>query len=1210
MQRVFLALGLVFALLAGAPTASFSQIPHQILFEGVTGQALMDSVRLHFKPSTVRNYNGARDYMYAVADNVDGLVECLYTGAVIPIDPDESTSRNQAHAQGFNAEHVYPQSRGAGSGNARSDLHHLFPVNANVNSSRGNDPFAYLVPAQVNTWWRNATSRTTIPPDSLEFYSRSGSTSFQPRDAVMGDVARAVTYFYTMYTNEAVTADPDFFPGMIATLLEFHRFDPVDQAEWDRTHRAAVIQDNLINPFILDTSLVARIFFTGDFEFPDLPPPPTEYLADFESGTSTLTAGSTGYAEGVYLLAGLRWQLGPEATIGSDAGDMRNGSRSLRLRRDADTYGSATMMEDKPAGLGTISFSYARSNFSGDRTGTAPRFVAEFSTDQGQSWLQLAPEIDLSGVDALTTTSVVLNNPQNGRVRFRQTGGDTGKRWNLDDVRITHFIRDNGPFITLSVAYLQDFTYVQGDGPSAAQSLTILAEELEPLSGELRIATSHAAFEVSLDGMVYNRVVALPYNGDLENVPLYIRLRAGLPSGAYQAALEVSGGDATPITVALSGTVSPGGRALTGIGEPYLESFQGFTSLLTLPEGWVLDDDYAYGGVFGSGTAGGLRGDGALGFQLTGSSPNNAFTATLTLLNDTGGTLSDLYVSYTGRVARTDQAGTPSWQVKINGNEITPLAYQTSTGADAEVGTVVSGLDIPHGDSFTLSWHTTSSGTSGTRRQIGISDVRIEARPATSATGYQTGLTGAPGYRMLASPVPVTLHQFLNENGIFTQCFEGATVTGPVCTGSVQSNVFLFHAGAWVVPSSASYVLQPGEGVLVYVFDGAGPEAAPNWPKPVHVSGPVHALPLHLPVATVAGQFSLVGNPSPSTLRSEGISRNGVSPVVYVWDVNAGGSGDWVTFNGFGGDLDQGLIAPFQGFLLYTEGLADEPEAVVGISSLETADTEIRGKSSGYSARLTLDSGTEQRSLWLTFGPGGELTGSRYDVPVLSPLGGGRLRAGLGVNPGETVWYSTRHLPVDADEYAMPMYITQLGQDGESAVPVTLALSAVQLPEGMALYLRDESTGQEVHLTASSIHLLEELPVEIAKPYAAAIPPVIISDAPVLTNRYSLVVRGTSSPVSTEQGVTIPVSTTLHPNYPNPFNPSTQIRFDISDGQQRVRLAVYDTMGREVRRLVDGDLPVGTHQITFDGSGLSSGIYLIQFQAGGGIQSRKMILLK
>jgi hypothetical protein len=88
-----------------------------------------------------------------------------------------------------------------------------------------------------------------------------------------------------------------------------------------------------------------------------------------------------------------------------------------------------------------------------------------------------------------------------------------------------------------------------------------------------------------------------------------------------------------------------------------------------------------------------------------------------------------------------------------------------------------------------------------------------------------------------------------------------------------------------------------------------------------------------------------------------------------------------------------------------------------------------------------------------------------------------------------------------------------------------------------------------------------------------------------------------------------PTATRLDANYPNPFNPSTMIRYQLSDAG-KIRLSVFDVLGREVAVLVDVEQPAGSYDLMFDASGLSSGIYLIRLSVGAETFTRSMTLLK
>jgi hypothetical protein len=88
-----------------------------------------------------------------------------------------------------------------------------------------------------------------------------------------------------------------------------------------------------------------------------------------------------------------------------------------------------------------------------------------------------------------------------------------------------------------------------------------------------------------------------------------------------------------------------------------------------------------------------------------------------------------------------------------------------------------------------------------------------------------------------------------------------------------------------------------------------------------------------------------------------------------------------------------------------------------------------------------------------------------------------------------------------------------------------------------------------------------------------------------------------------------PVVYSLSQNYPNPFNPSTAIQYALKSSG-KVRLSVYDVMGREVAVLVDGVQNAGRHEVTFSGAILASGIYFYKLQTTDAVTTKKMALVK
>lgn len=261
-----------------------AQPGNQNIFPGLTGQELLDSLNAAYKPAAVLNYDHARDTLFGVIYNVNDSLSCVYSDFTIYLDPLADPSAD-ADLKGINTEHTWPQSKGAGGGQAQSNMHHLYPAKSNINSSRGDDPFADINDRGTNLWFRKDQALTAIPLLFIEEYSEKDNDSpelFEPREDHKGNAARAMFYFYTLYRAAADSADPAFFPLQKNFLFTWHQNDPVDSDEFTRTNLIAAYQDNKANPFVLDSSLARRAYF---FEGAPAKPQPgdiliTEFMAN------------------------------------------------------------------------------------------------------------------------------------------------------------------------------------------------------------------------------------------------------------------------------------------------------------------------------------------------------------------------------------------------------------------------------------------------------------------------------------------------------------------------------------------------------------------------------------------------------------------------------------------------------------------------------------------------------------------------------------------------------------------------------------------------------------------------------------------------------------------------------------------------------------------------------------------------------------------
>lgn len=234
----------------------------QPVFPNLNGNVLIDSVSARYRPSAVLPYNTARDTLYAKVLAIDDdTVRCIYSGHVLYLDPTQDPTQYvylNGGTNGMNAEHAYPQSKGAADGNARSDMHHLYPARIPVNEARASKPYADIPDAQTKQWFFKNQIYFSKPTQNIDAYAESNDVAFEPRESVKGDVARSVFYMYTMYQNQLNLADPAFFELQRTTLCRWQQQDPADAAELRKTWRIAAYQEGKPNPFVLDCTLAYR----------------------------------------------------------------------------------------------------------------------------------------------------------------------------------------------------------------------------------------------------------------------------------------------------------------------------------------------------------------------------------------------------------------------------------------------------------------------------------------------------------------------------------------------------------------------------------------------------------------------------------------------------------------------------------------------------------------------------------------------------------------------------------------------------------------------------------------------------------------------------------------------------------------------------------------------------------------------------------------
>lgn len=228
--------------LAGAPAGYYNSA------QGLSGDSLRNALHNIIDGHNSLSYNGAKDELWEVVDVQNGQITCVYSGRVTT-----SLSRD---TDGMNAEHTWPQSRGAGSTPPRSDLHHLFVTDSTWNSRRGSLRF------------KNVTSPDETSPTGAKVDFSQG---FEPPDINKGDIARAIFYFSVRYEIDVINnsslqgsngSTSDDMMGELDDLLEWHFADPPSAFEQTRNDRVYVIQGNR-NPFVDHPEYITAMFNLG-----------------------------------------------------------------------------------------------------------------------------------------------------------------------------------------------------------------------------------------------------------------------------------------------------------------------------------------------------------------------------------------------------------------------------------------------------------------------------------------------------------------------------------------------------------------------------------------------------------------------------------------------------------------------------------------------------------------------------------------------------------------------------------------------------------------------------------------------------------------------------------------------------------------------------------------------------------------------------------
>jgi hypothetical protein len=237
---------------------------------------------------------------------------------------------------------------------------------------------------------------------------------------------------------------------------------------------------------------------------------------------------------------------------------------------------------------------------------------------------------------------------------------------------------------------------------------------------------------------------------------------------------------------------------------------------------------------------------------------------------------------------------------------------------------------------------------------------------------------------------------------------------------------------------------------------------------------------------------------------------------------------------------------------------------------------------------------------------GGHLLGDSSDVEVLTAYH--HEFEGFPVCPGEVFDSLQLYRVVGPDSAEL------VWSKGISGSPI--ARYFVYYPKWPGYYLRLDGGAVRMYegATAMEVDNSDSLPsgyLEWKYPYADGIPRLASKSGQTIS-LYDIDVVTDVGDGGEPQ--TLPADFTLGNAYPNPFNPTTTISFDLPR-REHARLVIIDVLGREVRTLVDRELSAGSYRVDWDGKDnlgrpVATGVYLYRLTAGSFSESKKMILVK
>jgi len=467
-------------------------------------------------------------------------------------------------------------------------------------------------------------------------------------------------------------------------------------------------------------------------------------------------------------------------------------------------------------------------------------------------------------------------------------------------------------------------------------------------------------------------------------------------------------------------------------------------------------------------------------------------------------------------------------------------------------------------------------------------------------------ISGDDGFRMMSSPVAGQVYSDLLSE-LWTQGMTGADVT------SGDNNVWTYSGSGWTNVtdiSGSGTSLTAGQGFLVYVYTDTDNDGDDDLPVTLSVAGTENSGNVTVPSSgSIADDaWAFAGNPYASTIGWDDVTQTAVTTSAYVWDSQAG-TPAYISWNGLAGSLTNGLIAPYQGFWIQGDG-GSGSITIAEADKSSTAGTfyKTMNDSTG-SMSFSISSGDYSDQTYVSFMNNGQEGIDNSDAYKLLPMSPSERVVGISYAEGNGL--DINNLPyVSESSIDIPFDVMYLTLDENynfvtQSEDVNMNWDLSSLPETIiGLTLTNNTTGETTDLLQTEEVTFTTQSKGSFPAYGSNgvnIYPEVGESQFTLAVAYSALSSGGES--------TLPKGFALHQAYPNPFNPSTTIRFDLPE-EGFITMSVYDITGKLVETLINKPMEPGTHRIQWNPFNLSSGLYIVQLEAGEKTFNQKITFIK